>query len=104
MRRVRRLAGQVGKWVVLAVVVEYLVVPQIAGTRNSWHLLLGVDNAWLLLAVGLEIASLAVEQSRHGQGIGRRLVEAAVLRAHTRGARRLPLPQGRCTATCTEGR
>lgn len=60
MLRVRRLVGQVGKWVVLAVVVEYLVVPQIAGTRNSWHLLLGVDNAWLLVAVLFEVASLAV--------------------------------------------
>ncbi len=36
-----------------------------------------------------EIASLAVDESQHGQGIGRRLVEAAVLRAHTRGARRV---------------
>lgn len=36
-----------------------------------------------------EIASLAVEQNQHGQGVGRRLVEAAVLRAHTRGARRV---------------
>ena len=60
MVRLRRLVGQVGKWVVLAVVVEYLVVPQIAGTRNSWHLLLGVDNAWLLVALLLEVASLAV--------------------------------------------
>jgi len=37
-----------------------LVVPQIAGTRNSWHLLVGVDNAWLLVAVLLEAASLGV--------------------------------------------
>ncbi|MBW3630742.1 MAG: pyrroline-5-carboxylate reductase [Gemmatimonadetes bacterium] len=36
-----------------------------------------------------EIASLAVDESQHGQGIGRRLVEAALLRAHTRGARRV---------------
>ena len=36
-----------------------------------------------------EIASLAVDESQHGQGIGRRLIEAAVLRAHTRGARRV---------------
>jgi uncharacterized protein (TIRG00374 family) len=52
----RRLGG----WVVLAVVVEYLVVPQIAGTRKTWHLLLGVDNAWVLVAVLLEAASLGV--------------------------------------------
>jgi uncharacterized protein (TIRG00374 family) len=57
--RTRRIAGRVGTWVVLAVVVEYLVVPQIAGTRNSWHLLLNVRNGWLLLAVALEAASLA---------------------------------------------
>jgi uncharacterized protein (TIRG00374 family) len=43
-----------------ALVVEYLVVPQLAGTRNSWHLLLGVDHAWLLGALLLEAASLAV--------------------------------------------
>jgi uncharacterized protein (TIRG00374 family) len=59
-QRARRFVGQVGKWAVLAVVVEYLVVPQLAGTRNSWHLLLGVDNAWLLVAVLLEVASLGV--------------------------------------------
>jgi uncharacterized protein (TIRG00374 family) len=58
--RTRRFAGRLGKWVVLAVVVEYLVLPQLAGTRKSWHLLLGVDNAWLLMAVALEAASLAV--------------------------------------------
>jgi uncharacterized protein (TIRG00374 family) len=58
-QRTRRIVGRVGKWVVFAVVVEYLVVPQIAGTRNTWHLLVGVNNAWLLLALGLEVASLA---------------------------------------------
>jgi uncharacterized protein (TIRG00374 family) len=42
------------------VVVEYLVVPQIAGTRKTWHLLLGVQHGWLLMAVALEAASLAV--------------------------------------------
>ena len=36
-----------------------------------------------------EIASLAVDQGSHGHGIGRKLVEGAVLRAHTRGARRV---------------
>lgn len=56
---IRRGALRVGRWVLLAVVVEYLLVPQLAGTRNSWHLLLQVDNAWLLVAVGLEAASLA---------------------------------------------
>ncbi|MDQ2750201.1 MAG: YbhN family protein [Actinomycetota bacterium] len=43
---------------VVAVVVEYLLIPQLAGTRKSWHLLLDVDNAWLLIAFALEVASL----------------------------------------------
>ena len=55
---IRRGAVRIGRWVLLAVVVEYLLVPQLAGTRKSWHLLLGVDNAWLLAAVALEAASL----------------------------------------------
>jgi hypothetical protein len=45
--------------VVLAVVAEYLLVPQIAGTRDSWHLLVGVHIGWLLVATALEVASLA---------------------------------------------
>jgi pyrroline-5-carboxylate reductase len=36
-----------------------------------------------------EIASLAVAEGRHGLGIGRRLVQAGVLRAHARGVRRV---------------
>ena len=36
---------------------------------------------------------------RHTQGALRELTAV-----HTRGARRLPPPQGRCAATCTEGR
>ncbi len=36
-----------------------------------------------------EIASLAVEENRHGLGIGSRLINAAVLRAHARGVRRV---------------
>jgi pyrroline-5-carboxylate reductase len=37
----------------------------------------------------MEIASLAVDEKQHNRGIGRRLVEATLLRAHTRGARRV---------------
>ncbi|MDP9116359.1 MAG: YbhN family protein [Actinomycetota bacterium] len=44
---------------VVAVVIEYLLIPQLAGSRKSWHLLLDADNAWLLAAVGLECGSLA---------------------------------------------
>src|SRR5690606_7179537 len=36
-----------------------------------------------------EIASLAVAEGQHGLGIGRRLVQAGVLRAHSRGVRRV---------------
>lgn len=36
-----------------------------------------------------EIATLAVREGWHGTGIGRRLVQAAVLRAHARGVRRV---------------
>jgi len=36
-----------------------------------------------------EVASLAVAEGRQGGGIGRRLVQAAVLRAHARGVRRV---------------
>ncbi len=58
--RVRRLARQVGKWGILAVVFEDVLLPQIVGTRNSWHELPGVNTAWLLMAVMVEAASLAV--------------------------------------------
>jgi pyrroline-5-carboxylate reductase len=36
-----------------------------------------------------EIASLAVEEGHHGLGLGSRLVQAATLRAHARGVRRV---------------
>jgi uncharacterized protein (TIRG00374 family) len=40
------------------VVVEYLLIPQLAGSRKSWHLLLDVDNGWLFAALALEVGSL----------------------------------------------
>lgn len=58
--RGRRIAGRVGTWALLGAVVVYLVVPQVTGAGNSWQLLLEVDHAWLLVAVGMEVASLAV--------------------------------------------
>jgi pyrroline-5-carboxylate reductase len=36
-----------------------------------------------------EVASLSVAEGHHGRGLGRRLIQAAVLRAHARGVRRL---------------
>jgi uncharacterized protein (TIRG00374 family) len=44
--------------VIVAIVIEYLLMPQLAGTRKSWHLLIDVDNVWLLVALALEIGSL----------------------------------------------
>ena len=43
---------------IVAVVVEYILIPQFAGSRRSWHLLLDVDNAWLSAALVLEVGSL----------------------------------------------
>lgn len=43
----------------MALLVEYLLVPQLAGTRHSWHLLLGASLSWLVVALVLEAASLA---------------------------------------------
>ena len=43
---------------VFLLVVEYLVLPQIAGTRKAIHLLSDVDATWLLLGVCLELAAL----------------------------------------------
>lgn len=49
---------QAARLVVVAVVVEYLLVPQLAGTRKSWHLLQDANNGWLVLGTVLELASL----------------------------------------------
>lgn len=49
---------QVARLVAVALVVEYLLVPQIAGTRNSWHLLLGAHAIWLVVAAAAEALSL----------------------------------------------
>jgi uncharacterized protein (TIRG00374 family) len=60
-RRTRRLpwpARRVLELLALALVVEYLLLPQLAGTRKWLHLLLGVDRGWLALALAAELASL----------------------------------------------
>lgn len=59
----RRLPAPVRRFarlIAIALVVEYLLVPQIAGSRRSWHLLLDVDNVWLIGALALECGSLLV--------------------------------------------
>jgi uncharacterized protein (TIRG00374 family) len=60
----RRLVGKHlfrrgGVLVVLALVLEYLVLPQIAGVRRSLNLLGRVNMAYVALGVLLEVASLA---------------------------------------------
>jgi uncharacterized protein (TIRG00374 family) len=44
--------------VAVALIVEFLLLPQLAGTRKSWHLLLDVDRSWLIIALILELGSL----------------------------------------------
>ncbi len=48
----------VGRLLILALVIEYLVVPQLAGPRRVAHLITEVDPLLLLAGVGLEAASL----------------------------------------------
>jgi uncharacterized protein (TIRG00374 family) len=48
----------IGKLLIVALIVEYLVVPQVAGTRKALNLLGGVHPAWLLLGVLLEFLAL----------------------------------------------
>jgi putative heme transporter len=49
---------QVGRLLLLALIVEYLVVPQLAGPRKVAHLLTQVNPLLLLAGVGLEGAAL----------------------------------------------
>lgn len=51
---------QAARLLAVALVVEYLLVPQLAGSRHSWHLLRDADRGWLAAAGVLELASLAV--------------------------------------------
>jgi putative heme transporter len=48
----------VGRLLILALVIEYLVVPQLAGPRRVAHLVMEVNPLLLLAGVGLEAASL----------------------------------------------
>jgi hypothetical protein len=43
---------------IVLLIIEYLVLPQIAGTRQAIHLLGGVDVAWLVLGLVLEGGAL----------------------------------------------
>jgi uncharacterized membrane protein YbhN (UPF0104 family) len=48
-----------GLLLVAALVLEYVVVPQVAGARSAMSVLSQVTPAFLAIAVGLEAASLA---------------------------------------------
>jgi uncharacterized protein (TIRG00374 family) len=49
----------IGQILLIALVIEYLVLPQIAGTRDALKTLTKVDPLWLLLGVALECLSIA---------------------------------------------
>jgi uncharacterized protein (TIRG00374 family) len=57
-RRIPRPIRQIAKWLVVLLVIEYLVIPQIAGTRKAIHLLSHVNPVLLLAGFGLEVASI----------------------------------------------
>ncbi|HLI01831.1 MAG TPA: YbhN family protein [Acidimicrobiales bacterium] len=59
LRFVPRPLRRLGRVLIVALIIEYLVVPQIAGTRDALHTLLRVNGAWLALGVALEAVSLA---------------------------------------------
>jgi uncharacterized protein (TIRG00374 family) len=58
--RRRRWVRRSIQLLVVAVVVRLLVVPQLAASRGSFHLLLDLDSQWLALATLAELASLIV--------------------------------------------
>jgi uncharacterized membrane protein YbhN (UPF0104 family) len=55
----RKVAVRAVQFVVVAVVVRWLVVPQLAASRGSYHLLLDIDSPWIAVATCAELGSLA---------------------------------------------
>lgn len=53
-----RQLRRIGLLLLLAIVVEYLVLPQLAGSRNALSLLGKVDLRWLAAGVALEIGAI----------------------------------------------
>ena len=49
---------RIGKLLLVALIVEYFVVPQIAGTRKAWHQLSQVNPLLLVAGLGLEILAV----------------------------------------------
>jgi len=56
--RIPKSVRRIVAWLVFLLVVEYLVLPQIAGTRKAIHTLGRVDPVYLLGGAGLEAASI----------------------------------------------
>jgi uncharacterized protein (TIRG00374 family) len=57
-RILRRWIGPALRLLVVAAVIEYGLLPQIAGARHSWHLLSGISPLWLVAGVIAEGLSL----------------------------------------------
>ena len=72
-RPIVELQGQIGNF----------IVAEVAGA------VVGCVSLRIYSPALAEVASLAVEEGHHGLGIGRKLVHASVLRAHSRGVRRV---------------
>jgi putative heme transporter len=58
MREALRWGRRGAMLLLLLAVLEYLVLPQIAGTRQAVHLLGGIRPGWVIVGVLLELASL----------------------------------------------
>ncbi len=58
--RVPRPVRRIGTVLVVAALVEFFVLPQVAGARRAAHLLGGVNPALVALAVAFEVAALLV--------------------------------------------
>ncbi len=56
--RLPRPVWTVGRLLIVALLIEYLVVPQLAGPRKVLHLITHMNPLWLLAGVGLEAGAL----------------------------------------------
>lgn len=54
----RRIAGPAIRLLIVALVIEYFLIPQIAGARNDLHKLGGISPLWLIIGMLAQILSL----------------------------------------------
>ncbi|HTW19568.1 MAG TPA: YbhN family protein [Mycobacteriales bacterium] len=54
----RRALRRSAELAILALVIEYVLLPQFIGQRSQFHRLLALNSPWLLVAVAAELASL----------------------------------------------